>query len=335
MFNKVYEKVINYIKREYKFLILISIIIFIGLFRLPYNLYVGGGIIDIADKLEVENEYREKGSFNMAYVRSIKATIPMYLLSYVFNWERESIESAKLDENDNASDMWQREKIYLDEANNNAVISAYKKAGEDIQINKEVLQILYIDKDSKTDLEVGDVILKIDGVTLKKFLDIKDILKNHEIGDRIEVEYLRNEKNGKGYFIVRDMDGEKKAGLYLVKTYEYDVKRKINLDFSSNEGGPSGGFMLSLAIYNRLVSFDLTKGRKIVGTGTIDENGNVGEIGGVKYKVMGAYKGAADVFFVPVGNYDEAIKFKEEKGYDLNIVKVKTLDDAIEYLRRS
>ena len=335
MFIKVYEKVVNYIKREYKFLILLALIIFIGLFKLPYNLYIGGGIIDIADRLEIENEYHEKGSFNMAYVKSTRATIPMYLLSYVFNWERESIESVKLDENDNAKDMWKREKIYLDEANNNAVISAYTMAGEDININKEVLQVLYIDKDSKTDLEAGDIILKIDGISLQSFDEIKDIIKEHELGEKIEVVYLRDDKEQKGYFTIRELDGEKKAGLYLVKMYEYDVKRKITLDFSNKEGGPSGGFMLSLAIYNRLVEEDLTKGRTIVGTGTIDENGNVGEIGGVKYKVMGANSGDADVFFVPEENYDEAIKFKEEKGYNLNIVKVKTLSDAIDYLRRS
>ena len=117
MFNKIYERVVNYIKEEYKFLLVLAFIIFLGLFKLPYNLYIGGGIIDIADRLEIENEYHEKGSFNMAYVKSSKATIPMYLLSYIFNWERESIESVKLDENDNASDMWKREQIYLDEAN--------------------------------------------------------------------------------------------------------------------------------------------------------------------------------------------------------------------------
>ena len=335
MFNKIYEKVINYIKKEYKFILFLAVLIFVGLFKLPYNLYLGGGIIDIADRLKIENEYHEKGSFNMAYVRSTKATIPMYLLSYIFGWERESIESVKLDENDNARDMWKREQLYLNEANNSAVISAYTLAGEEINIKKEVLQILYVDKDSNTDLIAGDTIISVDGVNLKAFEEIKDILKKHEIGDKIDVKYLRDDKEYNGYFIVRMLDGEKKAGLYLIKMYEYDVKRKIDLDFSSKEGGPSGGFMLSLAIYNRLVPEDLTKGKKIVGTGTIDENGNVGSIGGVKYKVMGANQGDADIFFVPEENYDEAVKYKEEKGYDLNIVKVKTLSDAIEYLRRS
>lgn len=335
MVTKIYEMIVNYIKKEYKFLLLLSIVIFVGLFRLPYNIYSGGGIIDIAKKIEIENEYREEGSFNMAYVRSIRATIPTYLLSYVFNWERESTESVKLDENDNERDMWKRELIYLNEANNNAVISAYNKAGKYIKINKELLEVLYIDKDSDTSLQIGDTILSIDGVRLNTFRDISDILKNHEINDKVEVKFLRDNKEESGYIKVREMQGEKKAGIYLVKMYEYEVDPKIKLDFNNSEGGPSGGFMLSLAIYNRLTPDDLTKGRKIVGTGTIDENGNIGEIGGIKYKVIGANSGKADIFFVPEENYEEAINFRNEKGYNLNIVKVKTLDEAIEYLRRN
>ena len=335
MFTKVYEKIVNYIKEDYVFIIVLAVILFLGLYRLPYNIYAGGGILDIKDKIEVENSYAEAGSFNMAYVKSVKATIPVYLLSYVFNWERESIESVKLDENDNPTDMWKREKIYLDEANNNAVISAYTKAGEYIKINKELLQVLYIDKDSDTNLEVGDTIKTIDGVSIKTFDEVKNIVLKHEIGDKIEVELIRNDKEETGYITIREMEKEKKAGIYLVKLYEYDVNRKVKLDFSNQEGGPSGGFMLSLAIYNRITKEDLTKGRKIVGTGTIDKDGNIGTIGGVKYKVMGANSGKADIFFVPEGNFDEAIKFKEEKGYKLNIVKVKTLDDAIDYLRRN
>ena len=333
MFNKIYDKVINYIKQEYKFIILLAVIIFLGLFRLPYNLYVGGGIINIADRLMVENEYKESGSYNMAYVRSLRATIPPYLISYIFNWERENISDIKIDENDSLDDIWKREQLYLQEANDNAIISAYTKAGEKINIKKEVLKILHIDKESKTDLKVGDILLEIEGKKLDYFEDIQDILNNYQLGDKINVKYLRDNQEKTGYFIVREMDGLKKAGLYIVRLYDYDLQRKIDIDFENNEGGPSGGFMLSLAIYDRLTEEDLTKGRRIVGTGTIDKNGNIGEIGGVKYKEIGAYKGDAFVFFVPEGNYDEAIKFKEEKGYDLNIVKVSTLDDAINYLR--
>lgn len=334
MINKIYEKVINYIKENYGYLIVLVLIIFLGFYHLPYNLYVGGGTINLKNRLEVENEYSEKGSFNLSYVTSYHATIPSYLLSYVFGWERENINDTKLDENDSVEDIWEREKLYLQEANDNAILSAYDAAQTNYQIKKEVLKILYVDKDSETDLKIGDTILMVDNVEIKELSDLKNILNKYDVGDTISVKYLRNNEEKNGYIKVRLLDKEKKAGLYLIKLYEYELSRKVNLKFSSNEGGPSGGLMTSLAIYNRLTKDDITKGRKIVGTGTIDRNGNVGEIGGVKYKIAGAVKGKCDVFFVPEGNYEEAMKVKKEKGYDINIVMVKTLDDAINYLMR-
>lgn len=335
MFTKIYDKVINYIKEEYKLLIVLFLILFFGLFQIPYNIYLGGGLIDINDRIKIEDAYKETGTFNMTYVKSLKATIPTYLLSYVFGWERESISDMKLDENDNATNIWKRDQLYLKEANDSAIISAYTKAGEEVTINKELLEVLYIDKDSDTDLEIGDIILEIGGNKINSYDEMREIIKNYSFGEKVTVTLSRNEKVINGYFKVREIDGEKKAGLYLIKLYDYNLSKKIELDFSSKEGGPSGGFMLSLAIYNKLTKEDLTKGRKIAGTGTIDKNGNIGEIGGVNYKVMGAYAGDADILFVPEANYDEAMKVKNEKGYNLNIVKIKTLDEAIEYLRRN
>lgn len=332
--KKAYNYIINLIKTEYKLVIVLILILFLGLFHLPYNLYVGGGTISLLKRLEVDNEYLESGSFNLAYVTSIRSTIPTYLLSYLFNWERENINDVKLDENDNTKDMWEREKLYLQEANDNAIISAYKEAGEEINIKSEILKILYIDSGSDTDLKVGDTIISIMDKPIKEFSDIKNILIDYQVGDKLNIKYLRDNKEYDGYFVVRNLDGEKKAGLYLIKLFDYNIKRKVELKFSNSEGGPSGGFITSLAIYNRLTSFDLTKGRKIVGTGTIDSEGNVGEIGGIKYKLSGAVRGKADIFFVPKDNYEEAMKIKKEKGYDINIVMINTLHEAIEYLKR-
>ena len=333
MFVKIYDKLIKFIKEEYKFLIIIFLILFLGLYHLPYNLYMGGGLIDIKDRLTIEKGYQESGSFNMAYVKSSPATIPTYLLSYLFDWERESINDVKIDENDNAKDIWKRDQIYLKEANDNAIISAYNMAGENIKIKKELLKVLYVDKDSNTNLEIGDIILKIENNAINSYSEMKEIISKYNFNDRLTVTLLRDNKEINGYFVIRNIENEKKAGIYLVKLYDYDLSKKIELNFPNKEGGPSGGLMLSLAIYNKLTPLDITKGRKIAGTGTIDKDGNVGEIGGIKYKVIGAYNGDADIFFVPEANYDEALKVKNEKKYNLNIIKVKTLNDAINYLR--
>ncbi len=332
MINKIYVKVTEYIKEEYKFLIVLGLILFLGLFHLPYNLYTGGGIIDLDKRLEVEGEKKINGSYNLAYVKSIRSTIPTYLMSYIFDWERESVDDIKIDENDNVKDMWEREKLYLQEANDNAIISAFKESNEQITINKELLKVLYIDNDSDTDLEIGDTILKINDIELKEFSDIKDIIKDFNVGDKIKVNYLRDDKEKSGYFILREIEKEKKAGLYLIKLFDYDTEKEVKLKFRNSEGGPSGGFMTSLAIYTKLTGKDLLKGKRIVGTGTIDANGNIGEIGGVKYKLMGAEDNDADIFFVPEANYEEAIKVKNDKKYKIDVVKVKTLHDAIEYL---
>ena len=237
MINKIYDKVIKFIKEEYMYLMLLALILFLGFFHLPYSIYVGGGIINLDKRMEVEGEKELNGSYNLAYVKAVNATIPTYLLSYVFDWERESIEEAKIDENDNANDIWEREKLYLQEANDNAIISAFKESNSDILINKELLKVLYIDKDSNTDLKIGDTILKVNDIALKEFSDIKSIISAFNVGDKISVHYLRNDKEYDGFFILREINEEKKAGLYLVKLFDYQTDREVKLKFKSSEGG--------------------------------------------------------------------------------------------------
>ena len=89
---------------------------------------------------------------------------------------------------------------------------------------------------------------------------------------------------------------------------------------------------MSLTIYNKLTEEDITKGKKIVGTGTIDISGNVGEIGGVKYKLIGAVKNKAEVFICPVENYQEAFNVAKEKNYNIKIISVATFDEVLEKL---
>ena len=90
--------------------------------------------------------------------------------------------------------------------------------------------------------------------------------------------------------------------------------------------------MLSLAIYDEITKDDLTQGKNIMGTGTIDEFGLVGAIGGVKYKMLGASKDNADIFFIPKDNYEEAIEVYKKFNLKFDLVMVETFDDAINYL---
>jgi PDZ domain-containing protein len=108
--------------------------------------------------------------------------------------------------------------------------------------------------------------------------------------------------------------------------------------YQTSTGGPSGGLMQSLYVFNALTSKDYTNGLKIGGTGTIDVDGNVGYIGGVRQKIITAIGNNIDIFFVPYlndedgDNYIEALKAMEEFDSDMILVGVSTIDEAIEYL---
>lgn len=330
---KLYEKIKEFIKNNYKFLITYFLILIICLWPLPYYIYTGGGTINLDKRISVENENIEKGSFNLAYVKNIKATIPTYLLSYIFDWDVESIENYQIDSNESNNDIWKREKMYLQESIDNAIINAYKLAGEDLTINKEVYKVLSIDEEADTNLKIDDEILKINNHDIKSYDDIKNYVSEFNYGDKVEILVSRDNKQLTCYAKVIEHEQAKKMGIYLMKSFDYDYNRKIELGFTNREGGSSGGFMLSLAIYNRLIEKDLTHGLKIVGTGTIDSLGNVGMVGGIKYKLKGAVRNKADIFFAPSGqNYEEAIEEKKKNNYKIEVVEVKTLKDAISYL---
>ena len=112
-----------------------------------------------------------------------------------------------------------------------------------------------------------------------------------------------------------------------------ETSPKISLNYKERESGPSGGLMLALAIYNSLTKKDITKGRVIVGTGTIDEDGTVGSIGGVEYKLKGAVKSKASIFLVPNGeNYKTAMKLKKKNNYKIKIKGVSTFEEALDFL---
>jgi PDZ domain-containing protein len=84
--------------------------------------------------------------------------------------------------------------------------------------------------------------------------------------------------------------------------------------------------MFSLGIYDKLTPGALTGGMSVAGTGTIDPAGQVGPIGGIEQKMVGARRAGATVFLTPAGNCADAVKAAPA---GLRLVRVETLDGAI------
>ena len=332
MFNKIYSHIKSFFVENYKFLIIWAIIIFLFFYELPFVIYTPGGVVNLEERIEVSDGYASEGSLNMSYVSLVKGTLPMILLSYIIpNWDL--VKSSEITSDDGSIDeLLELEKLYMQSSIDNATILAYKTAGKKVDITREVNNIVYIADEADTDLEIYDELLTADGKSISTVENLREIVESKSAGDTISFTVSRNGKEKKCSAVIYDTEDGLKVGISFLTTYEYDTNPEITVETKSSESGSSGGLMLTLAIYNALIPEDITKGRTVVGTGTISLDGTVGAIDGVKYKILGAVKNDADIFLCPMENYDEAIEVKEEFDLDIEIHGVANFDEALRYL---
>lgn len=336
MFNKIYKNVKNFILKEWKFLLLIVLLLFIT--RYPVDCYIitGGGIISATDRVEVEGADEKTGSFNLAYVSELKGTIYTYILSYIVpSYERESTADYKYSEEESVDDIEFRNNLMLQDANNNAIYVAYTAANKKIEVRKQVLYVYYVSDDADTDLVVGDCLLEIDGKKFNDFDTLRSYINTKDVNDVFSIKVSKNGKTMTKTAKLYQEKGQIYMGVSFISSKDYEVDPKLEIKFKKSEGGPSGGLMMSLEIYSQLINKDLTHGLKIVGTGTISEDGSVGEIDGVKYKLSGAVKNKADIFIAPTGdNYKEALKEKKKNNYKIKIIEAKSFSQVVQELEK-
>ncbi len=329
------KKIKDFIKDNYRWLISYFIIFIVLIAPVPYYIERPGGLIDVSDRIVIENSKKIEGSFNLAYVTTSKANVSTMIISlFIKDWDLIKKEEIKAS-NETIKETEYRNHILLEEANETAIFLAYQKANKKISIKDSKFYITYIGDLAKTDLKISDEIVSMNGIDIKDRTNILNMVKDINYDDLIDIEVINNNKHYFRTAKLLNYNNNKTLGFLISMICDYEVDPSIKLNFKNSESGPSGGLMMTLAIYNYLIDEDLTKGRNIAGTGTISLDGSVGVIDGVKYKVMGAHKEKADIFFVPSGNYKEAMEVKKEKKYDINIVKVDTLDEAIAYLKNN
>lgn len=334
MLNKIYLRIKKFMKDYYKTIIFLIICYFVFTFPLPYYIYAGGGTININDRVIVDGSSDSSGSLNFAYVRELEGNVASFILGNIIPfYDIEKQEDVELNEDETSEDIMFRNRIYLENANQTAIMLAYQKAGKEVNIKDKHFYVIYVEEKEEEGLRVGDELVKVNGKDIKNVEDYTNEVQNHEVGDKIKVTVIRDNKEHDATATVKEGKDYKVTGVSVSTIYEYKTNPKVELKFKDSEGGPSGGLMLTLAIYDKLTDGDLTNGLKIVGTGTINSDGSVGEIGGVKYKLNGAVKADADLFFVPKGdNYKEALKEKEKNDYDIEIKAIGTFDEAVSYL---
>ncbi|MEX2458244.1 MAG: S16 family serine protease [Actinomycetota bacterium] len=177
----------------------------------------------------------------------------------------------------------------------------------------------------------GDLIVRVDGRPVGSADDVVEHVRR--VGASRAVEFtvrVEDQTRTVGVRAERPGDGGDPRigveGTNVLDNFPFSV-----LIESGDIGGPSAGLMWSVGLIDLLTPGDLTAGRRIAGTGTIDLDGNVGPIGGIGQKVVAAERSGATVFLVPRADHEGA----RAAGTGLELVPVDHLEDALAYLSRT
>ncbi|UQX89735.1 PDZ domain-containing protein [Jatrophihabitans telluris] len=178
-------------------------------------------------------------------------------------------------------------------------------------------------------LKPGDVFESLNGTKVSDDTGLLAVLKTLKPGDSVPALVLRNGiETTLKLTLGAAAAGSTTPRLGIALTSGCLPPFNIALGLSGI-GGPSAGLMFALGIVDKLGTDDLTHGKIVAGTGTIDAQGNVGQIGGIQLKMLGAKRDGASVFLAPSSNCPD-VRGNVPSG--LTVIKVSTMTDAINEL---
>lgn len=196
----------------------------------------------------------------------------------------------------------------------------------------EGLGVNSVSKDSPNAdaLKAGDHFVSVDAIPVTDDAALRKILDSHRAGDRVPAVIRRAGKEVQVTLLLQQPSAESstpRIGITIVQGCLPPFQVTLSL---TGIGGPSAGLMFALGIIDKISADDLTRGRFIAGTGTIDSSGKVGPIGGIALKMIAARRAGATVFLAPATNCAD-VSGNIPSGLD--VIKVATLDEAIDNLK--
>ncbi|MFF7313237.1 PDZ domain-containing protein [Streptomyces sp. NPDC008137] len=291
--------------------------------------------------------YAASGHLNMTTVRVTSADYRMNLVEAVYGWlahdnkvvPRETLyPDGKTEEQstqENAEEFSQSQE--------SAKVAALKEL--DVPVKSWVI-VSTVVKGSPAEgkLHAGDVIKSVDGKTVKEPADVAKLVTQHKPGQDVRFtivpakEQADAEKEKRTPTKTQDITittttsddkGEKRAIVGISAGTDHTFPFTVDIKLA-DVGGPSAGLMFALGIYDKLTPGNLTGGKFVAGTGTIDDTGKVGPIGGIEMKTVGARAKGAQYFLTPADNCAAAVKDTPE---GLTLIKVDTIQDALGALK--
>jgi PDZ domain-containing protein len=222
----------------------------------------------------------------------------------------------------------------LDQSETTAIVVGLRLAGYQTEMVGKGVEVVTIQPDSPAQgrLQSGDVITGLNGKPIRITSELVDQIKAQEPHATVHLTIKRNQREMEVAVPLMPptaANASPRLGI-TIDSAGFDVKLPFPVKIVPEKivGGPSAGLMFTLTVYNSVSPQDLTGGRKIAGTGTINMDGSVGPIGGVEQKVAAAEAAGAEYFLSPVENYENARSVARR----IKVVKIATVEQAVEFL---
>lgn len=291
--------------------------------------------------------YPATGNLNMTTVRVTSADYNMNLVEAVYGWLAHDNKVVPHDtlypDGKTEEQSTQENAEEFSQSQESAKVAALKELKIPVQ-SWVIVSTVVKDSPAEGELHAGDVIKAVDGTAVKAPGDVADLVTKHKPGEKVVFTIVpakaqaAAEKENKTATETEDItittkksddDGEERAIVGISAGTDHTFPFTIDIKLA-DVGGPSAGLMFALGIVDKLTPGNLTGGKFVAGTGTIDDAGKVGPIGGIEMKTVGAREKGAQYFLTPADNCAAAAKDTPE---GLTLVKVNTMDDAMSALK--
>ena len=303
---------------------------------LPYVTYQPGVTVDVLgeqDGREIvqvsgHKTYRDGGQLRMTtvYVTRPQSTVNLFEATGAWISRDDAVVpyEAVYAPDETQEDSRTESAVAMVSSQDSAVAAALAELGYDVSPVTEVLNVAE-DLPADGKLEVRDVLLEVAGRDITTAQDVVEAVQGAPAGEPLEFRIRRDERERTVTITPREVDGTPRVGITPGPGFDFPFRVSVQID--EDIGGPSAGLMFSLAIYDTLTPGSLTGDAVVAGTGTIDQEGNVGPIGGIPQKIAASREEGAELFLVPVDNCAEA---EEAPRGDMRLAVVATMHEAVE-----
>jgi len=299
--------------------------------ELPYLAFSSGPVSDAADAVTAEQVdiFPPDGELLMLTVVSQDVNVFEALIAGLDPTIDLVPKEAYRPPDESDEEYRQRVLSQMDDSQQRAITVALGYLGYDMVPIDVLITDLIDEAPSSTVLQIGDSVNAFDGIEILRGTDLTDALLGHQPGDLVEMDITREGTQRLVEVELAERPDEPGGAMIGITVGELtEPPFPVSIEAGAI-GGPSAGMMHTLAIVDTLTPGELTQGHVIAGTGTIAYDGTVGNIGGIRQKVVGAEAAGAEYVLVPEGNYEEALTAERRA---IEIVPVETIQDALAFL---